>query len=280
MSGVCRLGDRAKAPIDNHGCVGCPHPNVTGPAISGSSNVNINGRPALRILDIGMHMACCGTNMWSITQASGQVFVNNSRIVRRGDSTQHCGGKGQMIEASGNVIDNSPIFHEPMPGSPNAPPLPLNQVLVFPKFEPFCDANAPPGLPTFGNPQVYDETAEILKHLSDPPRPRRPLSKEEEQWQKEEQRRMENTSHVSAAPSSLYDDVDGAKAAVEFAKAELESIKVGSEGWKEARGRAQEAYNRALTAYQLAQANSEQEELDKETAEADGNAEEALRDGG
>ena len=35
-----------------------PHPAI-GPAISGSPDVLINGRPALRIDDIGVHAACC-----------------------------------------------------------------------------------------------------------------------------------------------------------------------------------------------------------------------------
>jgi uncharacterized Zn-binding protein involved in type VI secretion len=277
MSGACRLGDRAKALIDTHGCVGCPHPNVIGPAISGSSNVNINGRPALRIDDIGMHMACCGTNMWKVVQASGQVFVNGSRIVRQNDLTHHCGGRGQMIEASGNVIDNSPIFHGPMPGSPDLPPLPLNQVLVFPKFEPFCDENAPPGLPTSGSPQVYDEGAEMLKHLFDPLNPK-PLSKEE-RW------RVEHTPHVSAAPPAPYDDVEGALARLKAARAKLEFLKntIGvSDGTRDALERAKEQYDRAQTAYKVAQANSQQkeqeEDLEDNLVEADRNAEDAEGD--
>lgn len=160
MAGVCRLGDRAKAPLDVHGCPACPHPNVIGPSISGSSNVYVNGMPALRINDIGMHAACCGTNMWKITAASGQVFINGSAMVRKGDPTQHCGGIGQMVDASANVSDGSPLVTPgAFGGLPQLPPLPPNQVLVFPDMEPVSSANTPPGLPTSGGPQIYDENA-------------------------------------------------------------------------------------------------------------------------
>jgi uncharacterized Zn-binding protein involved in type VI secretion len=109
MPGVCRLGDKSKAPIDAHGCPACPHPNVQGPSIVASANVFINGMPGLRINDMGIHSACCGANMWMITGASGQVFLNGAQLVRQGDPTLHCGGPGQMIEASGNVHDGSPM---------------------------------------------------------------------------------------------------------------------------------------------------------------------------
>jgi uncharacterized Zn-binding protein involved in type VI secretion len=170
MAGVCRLGDRAKAPIDTHGCALCPHPNVVGPAISASSNVYVNGMPALRQGDIGMHATCCGTNMWKVLSASGQVFINGSPMVRKGDPTVHCGGMGQMMEASGNVSDNSPLTHGgAFGGIPQLPPLPPNQVLVFPDMEPACSPDAPPGLPTSGGPQIYDEAAAVHKKYANMP---------------------------------------------------------------------------------------------------------------
>src|SRR5262252_969818 len=125
MGGVCRLGDKAKADIDVHGCPACPHHNVQGPAISASSNVFINGLPALRIDDIGMHSACCGSNLWKVIGASSAVLVNGSQIVRKGDPTLHCGGVGKMIEASGNVVDGSAIANKGVFGPlPAPPPLP------------------------------------------------------------------------------------------------------------------------------------------------------------
>jgi uncharacterized Zn-binding protein involved in type VI secretion len=109
MPGACRLGDKAKAPIDVHGCVACPHPNVQGPAISASGNVNINGAPALRQGDSGIHMACCGPAIWKVLIGSGQVMVNGMPLARQGDPTQHCGGLGTMQEASRNVFDGSAL---------------------------------------------------------------------------------------------------------------------------------------------------------------------------
>jgi uncharacterized Zn-binding protein involved in type VI secretion len=107
MAGVCRLGDHAKAPLDAHGCPACPHPNVEGPALTASFNVFVNGAPALRKGDMGMHAACCGKNQWKVMRASGQVFINGQKMVRKNDPTRHCGGIGKMIEASGNVHDGS-----------------------------------------------------------------------------------------------------------------------------------------------------------------------------
>ena len=178
MSGVCRLGDRAKAPIDVHGCPACPHQDVIGPSISASSNVYVNGAPALRVDDIGMHAVCCGTNMWKVMGASAQVFVNGSAMVRKGDPTLHCGGMGKMMEASGNVADNSPLVMKgAFSGAPPLPPLPLDQVRVFPDQEPFCiDPNnrggmvQAPGLPTSGGPQVYDEKAAAAARYANQPR--------------------------------------------------------------------------------------------------------------
>jgi uncharacterized Zn-binding protein involved in type VI secretion len=77
---------------------------VVGPAISGSPNVNTNNRPSLRVGDSGVHAACCGPNTWQTVQGSGTVFINSKPAHRLGDSVQHCGGMGQTIEGSGNVI--------------------------------------------------------------------------------------------------------------------------------------------------------------------------------
>lgn len=67
----------------------------------------VNGAPALRVGDMGIHTACCNTNTWTVTKGSGKVIVNGQPLVRKGDPTQHCGGIGKMIEASGNVVDGS-----------------------------------------------------------------------------------------------------------------------------------------------------------------------------
>ena len=100
---VCRLGDQANCPADVHGKNCCPH-NVTGPAVTASPNVFINGNPAHRVGDTGVHSACCGPNTWVCGEGSARVRVSGIPLVRVGDATQHCGGMGKMVQASGNVF--------------------------------------------------------------------------------------------------------------------------------------------------------------------------------
>ena len=103
MPGQGRLGDLSQAPADAHGCLACPHP-VTGPAIQGSPNVLVNGRPALRLFDTGIHAACCGPNMWTAVMGSTTVLINKLPAHRMGDMDLHCGGVGKLIEGSPDVI--------------------------------------------------------------------------------------------------------------------------------------------------------------------------------
>jgi uncharacterized Zn-binding protein involved in type VI secretion len=103
MPGQCRLGDKSNAPVDAHGCPACPHP-VTGPAIIGSTDTYVNKRPAIRVDDKGVHMACCGKNTWKATTGSATVFINGKAAHRLGDQDEHCGGMGQMIQGSSNVV--------------------------------------------------------------------------------------------------------------------------------------------------------------------------------
>jgi uncharacterized Zn-binding protein involved in type VI secretion len=98
-----RLGDQAMVPADAHGCPACPHPAV-GPAIIGSPNVMINGRPALRKADRGQHAACCGPNSWMADKGSLLVNINGRPAFRKDDASKHCGGGGKLIEGSPNVL--------------------------------------------------------------------------------------------------------------------------------------------------------------------------------
>jgi uncharacterized Zn-binding protein involved in type VI secretion len=98
-----RLGDKAFNPADAHGCPACPHP-VIGPAIQGSPNVYINGRPALRTNDPGVHAACCGPNHWQAAGGTPRVLINGLPAHRKDDKTQHCGGVGSLTEGSANVL--------------------------------------------------------------------------------------------------------------------------------------------------------------------------------
>ena len=103
MPPQCRLGDKSNVPADAHGCPACPHPCV-GPVIVGSPDVFVNKKPATRVGDMGIHAACCGPNTWEAKKGSGTVFINNKAAHRLGDMDKHCGGVGQMIEGSNNVM--------------------------------------------------------------------------------------------------------------------------------------------------------------------------------
>lgn len=98
-----RLGDNAFCPSDAHGCPACPHP-VTGPAIGGSSDVLVNNLSALRDGDPGIHAACCGPNQWKAASGAPSVLINGKKAFRLGDATSHCGGSGQLIQGSCNVL--------------------------------------------------------------------------------------------------------------------------------------------------------------------------------
>jgi uncharacterized Zn-binding protein involved in type VI secretion len=94
-----RQGDAAQVPADAHGCPACPHAAV-GPIVAGSSLVLIDGKPAARVGDPGVHAACCGPNSFTITSGDPEVLIEGRPAARRGDSTQHCGGVGKIIEGA------------------------------------------------------------------------------------------------------------------------------------------------------------------------------------
>ncbi len=102
MSSQARLSDSCQGTCV-HGCPGEPHV-VIGTATSGSSDVLINGRPALRKDDGGTHAACCGPNTWKSAKGSSSVMINGQPAVRMGDMTRHCGGVGQMTSGSTDVM--------------------------------------------------------------------------------------------------------------------------------------------------------------------------------
>ena len=98
-----RLGDKSQVPADAHACGACPHPAI-GPAITGSATVYVNGRPALRVSDTGIHAACCGPNTWVAVQGSPTVLIENLQAHRLGDQDAHCGGVGFLVEGSPDVL--------------------------------------------------------------------------------------------------------------------------------------------------------------------------------
>lgn len=98
-----RLGDAAFCPADAHGCPACAHP-VIGPAVAGSGDVVVNHLPALRTGDPGVHAACCGPNQWSAGAGASFVLINHKQAFRLGDPTKHCGGDGNLVAGSPDVI--------------------------------------------------------------------------------------------------------------------------------------------------------------------------------
>ena len=94
-----RVGSKARAPIDAHGCPACPHSNCTGPAnVASASELIIAGLPAIRVGDSGIHAACCGTNRWSLGAGDDEVLYQGKALGVVGSPTQHCGGVGKIIQ--------------------------------------------------------------------------------------------------------------------------------------------------------------------------------------
>lgn len=103
MQPQSRIGDRSQVPADTHGKPCCKH-SCIGPAQTGSPDVQVNNRAALRVTDMGIHSHCCGPNIWIATQGSQTVLINNLPAHRQNDEDMHCGGQGQMIEGSEDVF--------------------------------------------------------------------------------------------------------------------------------------------------------------------------------
>lgn len=104
---LCSVGDHARCERDVHACGACPH-DVRGPATVGSPTVFINGKPLLRRCDTGVHASCCGAQEWEAVQGSATVLVDRQPVVRLRDMTRHCGGIGEMIEGSANILVGGP----------------------------------------------------------------------------------------------------------------------------------------------------------------------------
>ena len=102
MPGQARIGDNALG-IDKHRCPKCLHV-VSGPATQGSPDVFVNGLPAVRNKDCGIHAVCCGSNTWNANGGSPTVFINDEMAFRILDPTEHCGGVGIQVVGSGNVF--------------------------------------------------------------------------------------------------------------------------------------------------------------------------------
>lgn len=82
---------------------------VDGWFLTGSPNVFVNSRAAIRVGDGGPHLACCGPNLFVAATGSPNVFCNSVPLVRERDATLHCGLSPGSVNAglcSPNVSAN------------------------------------------------------------------------------------------------------------------------------------------------------------------------------
>ena len=104
MSGAARNGDMAKATGVSFGAPCCPH-NVIGPITQGALTVFINGKPAAREYDHGVHAQSCGPNTFMVLKGSTTVIIEGYAAARIGDDTIHDGQKiGKIDQGSPNVF--------------------------------------------------------------------------------------------------------------------------------------------------------------------------------
>ena len=95
-AGYACVGMQAACPADAHGSPACPLATI-GPITTGSPNVFVNGRPAARVGDVGVHAACAGPNTFKIAGGDSQVLINGRPAAKIGSSTEHCGGMGSIV---------------------------------------------------------------------------------------------------------------------------------------------------------------------------------------
>jgi uncharacterized Zn-binding protein involved in type VI secretion len=91
-----RVGGIAQCPHYAMGCPACPH-DVRGPILSGSPNVFIDGLPAARVGDNGIHAGGCGPTSYVIKGGDPSVLIDGKPAARVGDPTNHGGGMGTII---------------------------------------------------------------------------------------------------------------------------------------------------------------------------------------
>ena len=95
-AGYAHVNSTARCDADAHGCPACPHP-VVGEIITGSPLVFVNGLPAARVGDSGIHRACCGPNTFTVASGNPEVVIDGRPAARIGDTTRHCGGTGSIV---------------------------------------------------------------------------------------------------------------------------------------------------------------------------------------
>jgi uncharacterized Zn-binding protein involved in type VI secretion len=98
-AGYACVGMMAKCDADAHGGPADPM-TVKGPITTGSSHVLVNGRPAARVGDVGVHSACVGPNTFEIVSGDSSVLINGRAAAKVGSTTKHCGGMGKIIPSN------------------------------------------------------------------------------------------------------------------------------------------------------------------------------------
>ncbi len=92
-----RVGSTANVPADSHGCPACPH-NCTGPALTGTPPVFLNGTRLLPVGSTGRHKNCCGDNTFVVTGGDAEVKFHGKPLAVKGSPTKHCGGVGKITK--------------------------------------------------------------------------------------------------------------------------------------------------------------------------------------
>lgn len=102
-------GQAAGRAGDGSGIVGGEHDRARGPravggvTTCGSPDVHVNGRPALRAGDRGIHAGCPGSGTFLAEGGAPAVFFDGRCAHRRGDAIRHCGGTGAQLDGSPDV---------------------------------------------------------------------------------------------------------------------------------------------------------------------------------
>jgi uncharacterized Zn-binding protein involved in type VI secretion len=99
--GYACVGMLARCLADGHGAPMDPT-NVVGPITTGSSHVLVNGKPAARVGDVGIHYACSGANTFEIVSGDPAILIDGRVAAWIGSSTKHCGGMGTIIGGGGD----------------------------------------------------------------------------------------------------------------------------------------------------------------------------------
>jgi uncharacterized Zn-binding protein involved in type VI secretion len=97
--GYAYVGCKAQCPADGHGAPMDPT-SAIGPITTGSNHVLINGHPAARVGDVGIHAVCSGPNTFKIVSSDSEVLIDGRRAAKIGSITQHCGGMGHIVEGA------------------------------------------------------------------------------------------------------------------------------------------------------------------------------------